>query len=245
MGHSTVTIGKPGMLSSREITSAVQAQKEADRAEYGHHESPDSWTHAEDPKMTFLNRIYSEKAVRDLMDKEVNSYESYAFYYVDQKTWDELFRSKKTEKALEKQKEMIKKLNAQLESLVADSLKESGLEEMIKSSEADVEPKFWTCDHCKSKINMRMHYRARRQMPERCPSCGHSDAEILADWRQKLFGKAYLTKRQKLETAIEAAKKELQELNTEDVSSISTSELDKHKGLVKAVRTVIAADIHH
>jgi rubrerythrin len=233
------------MLSHSQIKTAVRNKQEDDRHEYGSQESPDSWAYAQDPATTYLNRVYSAKAVRELVYNEVNDHKSFAFYYVDQKTWDEHFKSKKQGKAQEKLGAKLVKLRAELEALISSSIKDSGLGEFLKSEEVDAEPKFWACERCKSKINMRMYYRLHRSLAERCPACGHKDAEILSSWRQKLLGKAYAAKRAKLESAIEAAEKEMKELDVEETSSVWASDIEKHKALMKAVRTLIAADIHH
>jgi rubrerythrin len=245
MGHSTVSIKKDGMLSEREILAAVRAKKDEDSAEYGYSENPDSFAHAGEPSMKFLRKVYSSNAVREIIAREVNDYNSFAFYYVDQKTWNETFRSSKQEKAIEKSKAKLVKLQSELEDFITLSLKESGLEEIKKSSAPDPEPKFWTCEHCKSKVNMRMHYRICRSLPERCPVCAHPEAEMVTVWRQKLIGKTYAQKRTKLEKAIEDVKLELKSVQTDEVTSIDVSDVAKHKGLLAAVRTLIAADIHH
>jgi hypothetical protein len=116
------------MLSASQIAAAVRSKKEDDRAEYGYHESPDSWSHAYEPSTEYLRIVYSESAMRELVYNEVNDYKSLAFYYIDQKTWNEHFRSKKQEKALEKLGVKLAKLRAELEAMISGALKESGLE---------------------------------------------------------------------------------------------------------------------
>lgn len=246
MGHSIVTIKKKGMLRQSEILAAVQEKKADHIGEYGYHESPDSWAHADEPAMNFLNRIYSNRAMIELINKEVYDYKSFAFYFVDQKTWDKFFRSKKEEKSLQKLDAKLLKLRKELKDHLDNGLKESGLEDFLDAQGPDPEPKIWTCGHCNSKINMRVFYRSHNSLAERCPICRFEDPETLNSWRQKLFGKGYASKRLKLEKAIEEAQKERTKmLFEEEISSISVSDLDKYKGLLKEVQTIIAADIHH
>ena len=91
---------------------------------------------------------------------------------------------------------------------------------------------------------MGLFLRYNRSAPHQCPTCGDkANGQFLSLWRTKLFGKSYVAKRTKIELELTKYQEEFNQLQTEDLNSISFDQLPKK--LKDQVYTMMWADVHH
>lgn len=225
MGHSTVGFSKKGKLTQSEISAAARSKQSDDRSEYGYNESPDSYAHADSPSSKHLDKVYSQSKANEIK-YNLERYESIAYYFVPDETWNKAFPINKKEE--NKLKKMIEKVSKNLTKL------------------KDKKPKvnaIVSCKKCKSKINASM---ALYKETSYCPVCRDSNENTFGKvWSEKLYGKVHLKKVAKLQEELEGLRKKLMDLRQSRTSEISVYDLDKYPALKKDIYTGFAADIHH
>jgi len=234
---------RDGILSESAVRSLVENKQDEDKYEYGHGQHADSWVGAELPKGKNLDSVFREGAASNLVD-QLESYESIYLYYIPESEWKAHFCD--NEKKIEKISMQVKKLNEELDKHTEEALQENGINNWVerKSKEENI---FVACPDCKSRIHAPSLLWATRQTPERCPVCRSSNSGFSDLWREELFGKRYVSKRNKILNEINELNNEIKELRDGEQKEIRISELDKkgNEHLKDKVRTLIAVDIHH
>jgi rubrerythrin len=243
MGHSVVTITREGLLNSSQVKAVVESKKEEDKYEHGHGESADSWVHADYPKAKNTDRIYSETMAWEIANN-INGYDAIFIYYVPDKIWTNHFNSNQSK--IEKIKIKLKKCETELQEVSTEALNNSEVKSWLDQKNS-VDNVLIACPDCKSKIHAPSYFWMNKKIPERCPVCRADNSNFSNLWREELYGKRYVSKRNKIAEEIKKLHNEVAQLQSCTVEEISVRDLEKkeNQALKDAARTLIAADIHH
>ena len=148
MGHDTLSKRVKGVLSLSQMKSKVSDWSDNDSEEYGNQEGYWSSVDFNDFKFIDTNHVYSIKEASDLSDKHANDYNGCILY---------VYQGKDSKKPALTDKESFNYLEKRmtLEKRVMETLGVEQAESWGLASQALFEQsKVFTCNECKSKINL-------------------------------------------------------------------------------------------